>query len=109
MLTLFHLPQKIFQKISFLEISILRVSYASLVLGRIESVGYHHSRVNGFLNNQPVQIFKYFENSENTIREGFKKKEKKKGWIYPSGLAAWGQPGSKIQPKKLLLKLLQTT
>ena len=33
------------------------------------------------------------------LREGFKKKEKK-GRIYPSGLAAWGQPGSIIQPKK---------
>jgi len=95
MLTLFHLPQKIFQKISFLEISILRVSYASLVLGRIESVGYHHSRVNGFLNNQPVQIFKYFENSENTIREGFKKKEKKRdGFIHRGWL-----PGVSLGPK----------
>ena len=39
----------------------------------------------------------------------FQKKRKKKEWINPSGLAGWGQPGSKIQPKKLLLKLLQTT
>ena len=28
-----------------------------------------------------------------------KKKIKKNGWIYPSGLAGWGQAGSKIQPK----------
>ena len=30
----------------------------------------------------------------------FKKKWEKNGWINPSGLAGWGQPGSKIQPKK---------
>ena len=34
-----------------------------------------------------------------SIREGFKKN--KNGWINPSGLAGWGQPGSKIQPKKI--------
>ena len=27
-------------------------------------------------------------------------KQKLIGWINPSGLASWGQPGSKIQPKK---------
>ena len=26
------------------------------------------------------------------------------GWIIPSGLAGWGQPGSKIQPKKIVMK-----
>ena len=43
------------------------------------------------------------------LREGFKKKRKKKEWINPSGLAGWGQHGSKIQKKIKLLKLLQTT
>ena len=33
------------------------------------------------------------------IREGLKNK-KINGWIYPSGLAGWGQQGAKIQPKK---------
>ena len=33
------------------------------------------------------------------VREGFKK-NKKNGWIYPSGLAGWGLQGAKIQPKK---------
>ena len=35
------------------------------------------------------------------VREGFKNKIKN-GLINPSGLAGWGQPGSKIQPKKIL-------
>ena len=34
-----------------------------------------------------------------SLREGYKKM-KKNGWINPSGLAVWGQPRSKIQPKK---------
>ena len=29
----------------------------------------------------------------------FQKKYKENGWIYPSGLAGWGQQGAKIQPK----------
>ena len=32
----------------------------------------------------------------------FQQKIKKNGWINPSRLAGWGQPGSKIQPKKKL-------
>ena len=28
------------------------------------------------------------------------KKFKKNGWINPSKLAGWGQPGSEIKPKK---------
>ena len=38
-------------------------------------------------------------------KEGFKKNEKKNGWINPSRLAGWGKPGSEIQPpKKIVLK-----
>ena len=37
------------------------------------------------------------------IREGLKK-NLNTGWIYPSGLASWGQQGVKIQPKKIDLK-----
>ena len=41
-----------------------------------------------------------------SIREGLKKI--KNGWIYPFGLAGWGQHGAKIQPKKkLFLKKIQ--
>ena len=35
------------------------------------------------------------------IREGFKKRKKGKKWIYPFGLAGWGQQGAKIQPKMI--------
>ena len=45
------------------------------------------------LNQFLIQIFQC------KIREGLKK-NKKNGWINPLGLAGWGQPESKIQPKK---------
>ena len=31
----------------------------------------------------------------------FQKKFKKYDWIYPSGLAGWGQQGARIHPKKI--------
>ena len=31
-----------------------------------------------------------------------RQKQKTNGWINPSRLAGWGQPGAKIQPKKKL-------
>ena len=34
----------------------------------------------------------------------FKKKREKNEWIYPFGLAGWGQQRAKIQPKKNCLK-----
>ena len=38
----------------------------------------------------------------NQKKIGVPAKVSQKKWIYPFGLAGWGQQGAKIQPKKIL-------
>ena len=47
---------------------------------------------------QAVSIFQFFANAL------YKGRFKKNSWIYPFGLAGWGQQGAKIQPKQLFFK-----
>ena len=55
-----------------------------------------------------VELFQAHDNISLTffykvlILIGKVSKKNKNGWINPSGLAGWGQPRYKIQPKKIL-------